>query len=494
MRLVLTLMLVINSVLNSANGANSAMKLKVYMGNIAIAPYDIHSSGNVLANFNSLVLGHLINNKNGFDLEPGILESFKYDFDTDSYILKLKPNTVFHDGTKATSKDLEFTLLRGFFGADKSFFHTYLGNIKGVREVKVGDKFESGIVPGVRIIDNLTVAVELIGPNPSFFHSLTAAYFSLVPRKAFKSDYLSWKEKPIGTGPYQVAMAFDGEKTLLKKFDPSSKFDEIELHTLYKEKANYDLSLEPIQSMKEEVGHKPAYVRMIEFSNQHPLSKNKDFRKLVYSVCKEVNYSDDAGKIVDTNEILPSHFWGHSDEHDYSANITKIKENLDLERIDFIVFAGKTLSEKHKYYASKLEKAFQKYGIKVTFTPNSEKFVSKETATKFPVRMVGVIADYVDPLIMFSAYRKLGHNIVYRPLGEVVEKYEELYLKAELSETFDKRLKTVKELNNYARINHVILPIAEERLSYFYNPDLIKNLGDQQSPLMINLQNIEMVK
>ena len=137
-RIVLKVSFVIYSV------AIMAKDINIYLGETELPPYHIHTTAQVYANVNLLILGQLIESVDGFRIKPKLLDNFYYDIKTDKYVLKLKEGLKFHNGREVTSKDLEFTLLRGFYSSDKSFFHTYLGNIKGVRKIKKGDLFKSG--------------------------------------------------------------------------------------------------------------------------------------------------------------------------------------------------------------------------------------------------------------------------------------------------------------------------------------------------------------
>lgn len=466
--------------------------LNIFLSESDKPPYHIHTPGNILANVNLLVLGQLIRSEDGFEIQPDILKKFSYDFDSDTYLLELKDNLYFHNGRKATSKDLEFTLVRGFYSSDKSFFHTYLGNILGVRDISKGDRFKSGAIEGIEVVDEYKLRVKLVGPNPSFFHSLTAPYFSLVPMEELEDDYLTWKSHPVGVGPYKIKTPFDGEKTILERASNDAKFKKVVLFSTKKAKTDFDISLVSISNTETFYSQLPVCVRLIEFSNKHPLGVSKKFKKLIKVLMDEIEFKNDFKLSKRTYDILPSHFWGRIDTKDFNLDIKKTIKDLNLKEIDVIVYSGKTLNEKHRVYTEKIEKIFLKYGLKINFIPNSEKFVTDDTASKYPLRFQGIISDYVDPLIMFSAYRKIGHNINYSPLSDNIDKYEELYLNAENSKTFDDRLKSVKELNKFSKDNVIHVPIAEEKMTYFINTNKIKSLGKQINPLTINIDNIEL--
>tara|TARA_Y100000768_G_scaffold16170_2_gene11322 strand:- start:16125 stop:17540 length:1416 start_codon:yes stop_codon:yes gene_type:complete len=466
-------------------------ELNIFLAESDLAPYHIHSPGNILANINLMVLGQLIKSKDGFELEPDILEKFYYDFNTDTYLLKLRKGLVFHNGRKATSKDLEFSLVRGFYSSDRSFFHTYLGNILGVRRIKKGDTFVSGAIEGIKVIDELTLKVKLVGPNPSFFHSLTAPYFSLVPREELKNDYLSWKDVPIGVGNYKVKSGFDGTKTVLEGYKKNAAFEIVTLYSKLKDNVSYDISFERINDYKTYYSRLPICVRLLEFSNKHPLSQDKRFKLVIKELIRQVDFEDNTKLATKTSDLLPSHFWGRVENNDKKFDLEKNLKELELKKLDVIVYSGSKLNDKHLFYISKLKKLFKKYKIELNFIPNQEKFVSSSTASQYPLRFQGIVSDYVDPLIMFSAYRKIGHNLHFSPSDELIDKYENLYLNAENSKTFEQRLKSVRELNTYSKDIVLNVPIAEEKMIYYINRKTVKSLGKQVNPLTINIQNIE---
>ena len=489
----ISFLIVILSTICWGRSVEADKTLNVFLGESKIAPYDVHAPGHVLANVNLLVLGQLIENTDGFEIKPGILESYFYNFEKNSYFLRLKPDLIFHNGRKATSKDLEFTLLRGFFSSDKSFFHAYLGNILGVRDIVKGDKYESGKVKGVKIIDDLTVEIRLIGQNPSLFHSLTAPYFSLVPIEELKEDYLTWKTYPVGVGNYKVMKGFDGNKTILKSFKPNAKFNSIFLFSNKVDDVSIDISLDAFSYLKKSYSILPMGVRLLEFSNKHELGRNFEFKKLIQKIISDID-GFDSDMALKTNAILPRHFWGQVKNTVKNIDIdeAEIIKKLNLNKIQVITFAGEKLSEKHLFYIEKIKNNFKKYNVEIEFIPNSEKFVSEKTSKQYPLRFYGVVADYVDPLIMYSAYRKIGHNINYSPFGKILDEYEQLYLKAEKAATFEQRLATVKKLNTFSQKNIVQVPIAEEKMVYYINEKTIRSLGKQLSPLTINFDLVEL--
>lgn len=161
------------------------------------------------------VLGQLIYTSNSYDLKPGLLESFNWDYEKEAYILRIRKGLKFHNGRKVTAEDLEFSILRGFYSSKRSFFVAFLNEIDGVEAIEGSKKFVSGKVKGIKIIDDRTLSIKLNRRNPLFLHSLATPYFSVVPIEAFTDNYEKWKDVPIGAGNYEVKSHNQGSKTLI---------------------------------------------------------------------------------------------------------------------------------------------------------------------------------------------------------------------------------------------------------------------------------------
>src|SRR5690606_32341289 len=114
---------------------NSNKELNIYLGGSSKAPYDIHAGAVLHASFNYAVLGSLIEVDHANNLQPSIIEKFSYDFKKNTYSLWLRKDIFFHNNRKAKSKDLEFTILRGFFSKERNFFSTYLAGIEGLEKI-----------------------------------------------------------------------------------------------------------------------------------------------------------------------------------------------------------------------------------------------------------------------------------------------------------------------------------------------------------------------
>jgi ABC-type transport system substrate-binding protein len=440
-------------------------------------------------------------------LLPGLLDKFEYNFKTLTYVLRLRPNLKFQNGRDVHAKDLEFSLLRGFFSQRSSFYSVYLNNIDGLSEIEGKNlKYKSGLVSGIKIKDDRTVEVKLSHPNPSFLHALTNPFFSLVPQEALNKDLLSWKTIPIGAGPYRVmGKGFEGNKVSLELVDSSGTKapKRIDLFTNSVPGVHFDVVMSPsgeedISQMRAYKTEKPASIRTIFFNNENPLSKNQDFRFAVLNLINREDIAKDLEDLTASYEILPSHFWGRSSEKP-PQNIEKAKKYLKkvphklLEgQLSVAMFAGKEMSPYHKKIAEHLEDQFRKVGLKIHVEANSEKFLSKESAKKFIFRVEGRVSDYVDPLIMFASLRE-GSAFKYdQPVGQYKIKFNELYNEAADAADFDSRIESVRKLSDFVQKEAIAVAIGEERITYWLNPKTVQSLGYQPQPLTLFLQNIDL--
>lgn len=109
---------------------------------------------------------------------------------------KLRPNVTFHTGRPFTAKDVkatfELVLDPKWKGGNNVQF---LQTVIGAAEIKAGTRTD---LPGVRVVDDLTVEVEFTQPNVVFPY-IPIQFFDTTPAKELGAD---WVEKgSAGTGP-----------------------------------------------------------------------------------------------------------------------------------------------------------------------------------------------------------------------------------------------------------------------------------------------------
>lgn len=122
-------------------------------------------------------------------LENDIADSYTISDDGTVYTFILKPNLTFHDGTKITSDDVEFTVLKAQDSALKSPKRSNWDQVR------------------VEKIDDLTIKFTLKQPYSPFIENAT---LGILPKHIWKNVdnenflFSNFNTKAIGSGPYMI--------------------------------------------------------------------------------------------------------------------------------------------------------------------------------------------------------------------------------------------------------------------------------------------------
>lgn len=490
MRLLLGVLLMISATFN----ANASTALNVIVGENGQKPFLPSSPVQSLMTIQSAVLGQLIYTESSFDLKPGLLESYKWNYKDQSYELTLRKDLKFHNNRKVTSKDLEFSILRGFFTPKGSWFKSFFNNIEGIDILRGKKQFKSGMVSGVKIIDELRVKVKLKRPNPSFLHSIARTTFSLVPIEEMNNDYDSWKRFPVGCGNYKVDSVDSNNNvhlTYVGKNQGAAKKVVLSPNGI---KANSDVILtSPSKSKNIDFFHSKnaARVTSLYFNYKNAVSKNTNFRKALDLLINREELAKGVNAYKPTSEYLASHFWGRIEKYDnqdvaYAKRLLSSVQGLNLNATYKIPvynsFFGNAQLGK---YLHELEKQFLAAGLKIKFFDTDEKFISSnDTDSLFKILSMG--ADVVDPTVLFSLIR----SPFKQHFPENDEKYFDLLIKAESAHSLDQRVIALKALSQHMYDNRYVVPLFERKSAIGINKSKIKSLGEQNGGIAFYLDRL----
>ncbi len=479
-------------------------KMHVLLNVSGDSPYSNSAQGGSLATFNAAVLGQLLKYDKHFIIEPGLLEDAFYDFETTEYVLILRENTYFHNGREANSKDLEFSLLRGFFTNHPTYYNMFFGNIIGVDKIeKLGlKKFESGVVSGLKIIDKYTVRIKLSVHNPDFLYYLVEPYFSLVPIEELEDNYMVWKKYPVGAGSYSVVEpGFQDGIVKIKKNNLSltKSPDLIYFYTKDKKDIHYDISLVDQINYKQKgyntfYSEHPRYVNSIYFTNNNPLGISYEFKKFIQAALDRKPMQKLIAASDVTYELLPKSYWGRNSIPDpYNPKLAQelfdsLPKKLRDKKWNVPVFAGK----EKDILADEIKNQLAKYGFKISFFPSTEKFISKKTAENTPFEISGCITFQLDPLIMFAQFTNKSPDLYEKPPFD--KNLENLYENALMALTKEDKVERVQALSQYVNEKAYIIPLLERKSIIFYNPNTIESLGKQDQALIFFASRVEMKK
>ena len=135
----------------------------------------------------------LLTRDSDMKMQPCLATEYEWADDT-TLKLTLREGVKFHDGSDMTAEDVKFTLdLIDERGA------LFVGNYDSCT-----------------IDDDYHVTVKLNSPNPAFLSTLTLPQAAVVPAEY---DEATFGENPIGTGPYKLKEAVEGDYYTVERFD-----------------------------------------------------------------------------------------------------------------------------------------------------------------------------------------------------------------------------------------------------------------------------------
>jgi len=149
---------------------------------------------------------------------PCLAESWTISEDGLVYVLNLKSDVHFHDGSKLTADDVVFSLSRVFrLDPEKSVLaREYLSHIDGTREYANG---ETETVSGLEEIDEHTVRIRLRQPYASFLSVLASEMARIVPRAYVEQvGDQAFGRSPVGSGPFALGEWSEGTRIVLTRF------------------------------------------------------------------------------------------------------------------------------------------------------------------------------------------------------------------------------------------------------------------------------------
>lgn len=139
--------------------------------------------------------------------EGALAVSWEPNEDATVWTFKLREGVKWHDGEDFSASDLKWTA--EFVSAPQAAVIHF--GLRGQQDQIVGwteyNSGEADEIAGIRVVDDLTLEIELVQPNPRFYDAVTD-FFALpehaidfAPTEIQSSDW--WFTNPVGTGPFK---------------------------------------------------------------------------------------------------------------------------------------------------------------------------------------------------------------------------------------------------------------------------------------------------
>ena len=143
-----------------------------------------------------------------------LAESWEVKPDNKTYVFHLRKGVKFHSGRECKAADVKWSIERNAIHKIQSqTVDAYLSDIVGLTDVvnkqrakKAGDPAELIPIPGIRVVDDYTLEIELVRPTPYFLGKLTYLVSAPVDKDFAPLDAeMGDVSQMVGTGPYRIA-------------------------------------------------------------------------------------------------------------------------------------------------------------------------------------------------------------------------------------------------------------------------------------------------
>ena len=480
-----------------------ASKQLVVSTGFGTAPFASDASLTERVSFNNLVLGSLVSLEESYTLQASILESWHWDFGRKEYVLKIPKGVKFHDGKLLTAEHVEFGLLRWLFMKNGKVLAHYLRAIEGVEAVKPGDRFVSGKVKGVRVVDAQTLTIKLKVPDTGFMYQLAYPEYAPVQIESLEPDLATWKGLPVGCGPFRVAKLDQPSKRVhltrvgqgrgndLERivFDYSSenwlKSDLILwLHDYrLKDFANHDLVK---YSGSIDLGY------LFRFNYDSPLARNLDVRRAIDLVLDRDTLAAVNDDTVPMWRILPSTFWGLR-HLNLKRDVSRAKDHLqkvdpELRRHPIRIRMRNHDDPARSPFAKIISANLAEIGLKAQFVDGGGAKLGDPGDYDLGLMWIG-IGDILDPLEQYSFFMpESAFPFLHTPTDVMlVQRYRD----AEFAPSFDVRVEHTRRLADYFQDQSYALPLFGKTASVWVRKGVRVDLGHQRSSLMFHLDRVQ---
>jgi ABC-type transport system substrate-binding protein len=430
--------------------------------------------------FHNAVLGRLVTVNDAYQIEPSLLKTWRWDYKNNAYILELRHDLVFHNGRKVSSKDLEFGIARHFLSTKSGYDKIGLKNIVGSTVHQDSKKYFSGIVKGISILDDYTISISLTAPNPVFFYALSHPSMSPVPIEEIESDYVTWKNLPVGCGAFKVTSKTSSGYLLQSTHSKSV------IISLVSGNTPADIYLwNPYQNkLAESILNRDSKTIILVFNYNSKLSANLNFRKFLNSIVNREAMAQTLPTHYEPSfDIIPKYFWGSKKETSSNNtevtfnNFSNIQINLDISRLN--------VKEAKSTYLKPFTELLKSKNIEI----NLMEEMGSELKADIEIIELATSVFY-DPLIAY------GFFVSGSPFIDNYEKnelFEKNFRDALNSATLDDRVKKVLELSRIFDENVIAIPLLIRKNSIFYDKSKIKEINPTNDPVIFDLNRIELL-
>ena len=195
---------------SAADGADKRPELRiaVQMNPVSQEPVDAASNVAFRNNFSIHETVLALDMRGDFSVKPNLATSWTWISPT-VLEMKLRPGVIFHDGREMTADDVAFSFgPERLLNKDAPGYPTYRTNFTSLDHVEV--------------VDPLTVRFVTKFQDPIFLQRLASYAAVVISKDAWQKNggnWTTWRQKPVGAGPYKVESYTANESVVLAAHD-----------------------------------------------------------------------------------------------------------------------------------------------------------------------------------------------------------------------------------------------------------------------------------
>lgn len=443
---------------------------------LGIAEYDtinpILSKNKNVQNISKLIFEPLLSINKDYKVECCLAKEWSKTNET-TYVLKLRENVLWQDGTEFIASDVKFTIEQL-----KQIDSIYSSSVKDITDVEV--------------IDSKTVKINLAKEIPFFEYYLTFPIIS--QRNYYGEDLKTSSQIPLGTGMYKIKEITDANISLEKyskywaKEEKNNKIESIVIHRydkvgeLYNDfkLGNIDLVHTDSDVLEDYIGTlgyntkntKGREMDFISINCQNEILSRKEVRQAIqYAIDKEgiVNnifkgkyyvsnfpldfgnylYKEENSNLYNTDktkQILQENGWN------LKSNIWQKRENYKNYKLSFTLTVLET-NQKRLEVAENIKNSLEQLGFKITIRKVSQEEYQKTIETKnYELLLTGIYNSFSPDLTYFFGENNIANyynETAVQILKEINSITDEILLQQKINELYKIYQEEVPYINLY---------------------------------------------
>jgi ABC-type transport system substrate-binding protein len=326
--------------------------------------------------------------------------------------------------------------------------------------------------------------------DPNFPLALAGGRDSLVPHECIAEDHFSWKEFPVGAGPYRIISVANQGHTIVTEhysgfgaleasaprrlvFSSTAPTGEIDL--AMGDRRNPDPT-----RLKEVVLDVTGFIWGIYFDYHSRLGANPLFRKAVALAVHRSALIKGVSHTYETAEMIPSGFEGRLGiKASYDPNGAKelLRQIPGIEEELKVPVAAVDLNSPYYSWMTSLSKQLGQVGLNIKIEPQSKPTFDPNDSQS-PFFLTGYIPDVPDSFTIFRTFREGEGNPWVARIPERDRIYEAL-LDEDLGKvSAEERRALLTRLGERFQEQQYAVLLFEQKLTYFINPARVAELGE----------------